>query len=175
MAPSRAAPRAARRPDDEGRGAKPGLPPIDAPDWLTLQQAACEMGVSPSTVRRLVRDGRLVNRMVPHRGGFAYLVFIPGSRHGAQKQAEGKRRRLWLVKGSREQQLDGTSAAAVPDAQARIADLERQVDHLSHALARALRTKQRALPLGIGDPNDNPNDPYARYRWIARRPRWWPF
>jgi len=165
--------RAAREQHTDTRLADSAIPPLDAPDWLTLQQAACEMGVSPSTVRRLVRGGRLLNRMVPHRGGFAYLVFVPGSRHGAQKATNGKRRRLWLVKGSRPE----SPPAPLPpvDEQKRIADLETQVEHLSHALSRALRAKQRELPHGIGDPNDNPKDPYARYRWVARRPRWWPF
>jgi hypothetical protein len=147
-----------------------GLPPLDAPDWLTLQQAACELGVTVSTVRRMVRGGRLMNRMIPHRGGFAYLVFIPESRHGSLKH-EPKRRRLWLVKGpGNGQPIQQTP----PDAQHTIDELERQVDQLSHALSRALRTKQRALPAGIGDPGVNPAHPYARYRWLRRR-RWWLF
>ncbi len=149
-------------------------PPLDAPDWLTLHQAACELGVSAATVRRMVRNGRLVNRMVTHRGGFAYLVFIPGSRHGRLKQAEPKRRRLWLIKGARDDSPPAPSVADA-DSQETIDNLERQVDQLSHALSRALKTRQRALPAGMGDPDVNPADPYARYRWIARKPRWWPF
>jgi hypothetical protein len=177
----RASPLAASAPPSaETNGAQPMLPPLDSPDWLTLQQASCELGASVSTIRRMVRDGRLLNRMVPHRGGFAYLVFIPQSRHGALRQQEPKRRKLWLIKGQRE------TAAPLPqpepraptspdlEAQATIASLERQVDQLSHALARALRTKQRALPAGIGDPGVNDRSPYARYRWLRRR-RWWPF
>ncbi|MBI5288331.1 MAG: hypothetical protein HY873_05110 [Chloroflexi bacterium] len=168
--PALAAP---HRQEPEVRAQRPALPPLDAPDWLTLHQAACEMGVSPATVRRMVREGRLQNRMVPHRGGFAYLVLIPGSRHGAMKQREGKRHRLWLIRSSREQ--DSSDSASMDDPQAVIASLERQVDQLSHALSRALRTRQKALPAGVGDPGVNPHDPYARYRWVARRPRWWPF
>lgn len=155
--------------------APPSLPPADAPDWLTLHQASCELGVSPSTVRRMVREGRLLNRMVPHRGGFAYLVFIPQSRHGALRRQEPPRRRLWLIKPQRERSIDAPrTAPGDEDAQATIADLQRQVDQLSHALARALRTKQRALPAGIGDPGVNDASPYARYRWLRRR-RFWIF
>ena len=169
---------AQRRDEPQGRAGLPARPPVDAPDWLTLHQAACEMGVSITTVRRMVRDGRLLNRMVAHRGGFAYLVFIPGSRHGAMKQREGKRRRLWPIRNTREQEADeraGQTGDPQAEAQAVIASLERQVDQLSHALSRALRTRQKALPAGVGDPGSNPGDPYARYRWLARRPRWWPF
>ena len=41
--------------------------------------------------------------------------------------------------------------------------LEHQVEHLSEALSRALRTKQKALPPGMGQPDLNPDDPYALY------------
>ena len=36
--------------------------------WLTLPQAACELGVSVSTVRRLVRKEQLESRPVPRPG-----------------------------------------------------------------------------------------------------------
>lgn len=178
----RASPIAAHvAPAAEPNGSRPMLPPVESPDWLTLQQASCELGASVSTIRRMVRDGRLLNRMVPHRGGFAYLVFIPQSRHGALRQQEPKRRKLWLIKGQKEPATPpATPAAALAatprdgEAQATIASLERQVDQLSHALSRALKTKQRALPAGIGDPGVNQGNPYARYRWLRRR-RWWPF
>jgi excisionase family DNA binding protein len=169
---------APQRDEAPARTRSDARPPLDAPDWLTLQQAACELGVSGSTVRRMIREGRLVNRMIAHRGGFAYLVFIPGSRHGAMKQREGKRRRLWPIRNSREQEAADRAARESglnDDPQAAIASLERQVEQLSHALSRALRTRQKALPIGVGDPGTNTGDPYARYRWLARRPRWWPF
>ena len=37
-------------------------------EWLTLPQAACELGVSVSTVRRLVRKEQLESRPVPRPG-----------------------------------------------------------------------------------------------------------
>ncbi len=168
-----------RHNEEDPLGLPGSLPPLDAPDWLTLQQAACEMGVSTSTVRRMVRDGRLLNRMVPHRGGFAYLVFIGGSRHATlrdHQNAPTPKRRLWLVRGERSE-APRAAVAVEPtlEDQRTIANLERQVDQLSHALSRALKTKQRALPAGMGETDVNPADPYARYRWVARKPRWWPF
>ena len=63
--------RPARRDEERHDATEHALPPQDSPDWLSLQQAACEMGVSMSTVRRMVSGGRLLNRMIPHRGGFA--------------------------------------------------------------------------------------------------------
>jgi hypothetical protein len=160
-------------------GNQHGMPPLDSPDWLTLQQAACELGVSASTVRRMVRDGRLLNRMVPHRGGFAYLVFVGGSRHARLRDHEHGRpakRRLWAVKRSSETPITPVAGGETTlEDQRTIAQLERQVDQLSYALSRALRTRQRALPAGMGEVDVNPANPYARYRWIARRPRWWPF
>ena len=166
----------ARRLTYEAAPAPPALPPAESPDWLTLHQASCELGVSPSTVRRMVREGRLLNRMVAHRGGFAYLVFIPQSRHGLLRQQAPRRRRLWLIRPLRERAAEPPRQAPATDEETRalITDLERQVDQLSHALARALKTKQRALPAGIGDPGVNEQSPYARYRWLRRR-RWWIF
>jgi excisionase family DNA binding protein len=60
----------------DGRAAQP-----DPADWLTLQQAACELGISAGTARRMIRKGRLRNRIVPRPGGFAYLIYLPQSRH----------------------------------------------------------------------------------------------
>jgi excisionase family DNA binding protein len=36
-----------------------------APKWITLGQAARQLGVSVATVRRLARDGRLTWRNIP--------------------------------------------------------------------------------------------------------------
>jgi hypothetical protein len=183
------------RPDDDLDA--PELPRPNPADWLPLQQAACELGLSVSTVRRRIRRGLLRNRIVPRRGGFAYLVCVPNSRH-AHGLTNGT-----TAHGAR---ADGAPHACGPDAapvsldeyrrnravrnghadanghdarddvrDAEIRTLQAQVDHLAGALSRALRTKQRALPAGIGAPGANPADPYARYRWLARRRLWWPF
>ncbi|HYM15659.1 MAG TPA: helix-turn-helix domain-containing protein, partial [Dehalococcoidia bacterium] len=92
-------------------GADAGAPPSPGPapwpdpaDWLSLQQAACELQLSPSTVRRMIRKGQLRNRIVPRRGGFRYLVYLPNSRHARMQALEPAappavepRRRLRLV------------------------------------------------------------------------------
>lgn len=162
-------------PGHRDRVETPSRVPDDAGAWLTLQQAACEMNVSASTVRRRIRRGKLRNRIVPRRGGFAYLVYVASPHH---VPAVGVVRRTpWSTAGQ--------SAAAVPAVNGASAingrhddDLGRlrdQVERLSDAFARALRIKQTALPEGIGDPAAQPDDPYARYRWLARKRRWWPF
>ncbi|MBI2723741.1 MAG: helix-turn-helix domain-containing protein [Chloroflexi bacterium] len=160
----------ASRPDDSARP--------NPYDWLTLQQAACELGLSVSTVRRLIRKGRLRNRIVPRKGGFAYLLYLPGSKHSRGLQgcshpdAPGRPPRpappVRLLDYVRED-----DATPEDNAEERIARLETQVAHLSQALAQALRKKQRSLP--EGDAGQRTQDPYARFRWLARRRRWWRF
>ena len=161
-------------------------PKPDPADWLSLQQAACELNLSTSTVRRMIRKGRLRSRIVPRPGGFSYLVFLPGSRHAHSAHTDAPaevrpRPRLTLVEPASADEESPRSGADAGDVQRyatphdQIRALERMVDHLSGALSRALRIKQRALPSGMGDPAENPIDPYARYRWLVRRHRWWPF
>jgi hypothetical protein len=145
----------------------PGSPVDDAhnPDdnWLTLPQAACEMGVSISTVRRQLRDGRLRNRIVPRRGGFKYLIYMPDNRHA---------RTLHRCE-------NGDLSAPIDIVRVRqqreIGRLQRQVEELSGALSRALRSHQQSVPLQAAIAVDSQQDPYARYRWLVRKRRWWPF
>jgi hypothetical protein len=143
-------------------------PSIGAPDespepepagWLTLPQAACELGLSETSVRRMIRKGKLKNRIVPRRGGYSYLVHIPGARH---------------LQGPCSTNGNGADADR-PAAERHVRELEHHVERLAEALSRALRVKQRVLPTGMGEPYLNPNDPYARYRWLVRRRKWWPF
>ncbi len=156
------------------------MPRPDAADWLTLQQAACELNISVSTARRMIRKGRLRNRIVPRRGGFAYLIYLPDSRHktlGAHACHTGIQEAPSREPASFEDYAR-RRAGTEPNEQARdqqIEQLEEQVQHLSEALSRALRVKQKALPAGMGDPALNPTEPYARYRWLVRKRRWWPF
>jgi hypothetical protein len=190
------------------RSPRPSREPADAParangrdasrhdpaDWLTLQQAACEFNVSISTVRRRLREGKLRNRIVPRRGGFAYLIYAPGNRHTSPDGLAGCGHRdtpgAPSVDNDNGHRTDAVSSNGhgIPldyarpaahhervEQEAEIRRLERQVENLSHALSRALRVKQVALPPGLGSPTDNPDDPYARYRWLVRRRRWWRF
>jgi excisionase family DNA binding protein len=164
--------------DEAERDSQPELPRPNPADWLTLQQAACELNVSTSTARRMIRKGRLRNRIVPRPGGFAYLVYLPNSRHAnglgghacAQLSPDDEHapRDLLAFRQSR----NGNGHAGTED---RVRALEEQVEHLSDALAQALKAKQRAAPAGMTRPVVNPDDPYARYRWLVRRKRWWPF
>ncbi len=134
-----------------------------AADWLTLPQAACELGISVSTARRLIRQGRLRNRIVPRRGGFAYLVHVPDSRH-ASLLADCQHERA------------PAAPAAEPALADRIQTLEEQVDNLSAALSRALRRSAPEAEIAQrAQPRRNAVSPYAQYRSAVRGRRWWPF
>lgn len=165
---------ALRSPSEYAGG--PAAPqPLDPADWLTLQQAACELNISLTTVRRLVQNGTLRKRAVPRRGGFQYLVHMPGSRHALLSGGGCGGQHAPNARPPHPRRLAIVPSAADGDPQQQIRELERQVADLSDALSRALRVKQRTLPAGIGDPAADPADPYSRYRWLARKRRWWPF
>jgi hypothetical protein len=155
---------ALRSPSAPEHGRQDAFEPTHADDWLTLPQAACEMGVSVSTVRRLLRGGRLRNRVVPRRGGFKYLIYLPGNRHAAGGP-------LHLC----ESELDDDTRRARRGQEREIRDLEKQVASLSQALSRALRVRQKAVPMRAAAAAGNGDEPYARYRWLVRKRRWWPF
>jgi helix-turn-helix protein len=53
------------------------VPPPTHPDEVSLTEAARLLGVSSSTVRRLVKTGKLNGRTVPTARGFAYRVQLP--------------------------------------------------------------------------------------------------
>lgn len=164
---------AQRSPGEYEHDDQDGLPHPEPSDWLTLQQAACELGVSVTTARRLLRKGLLRNRIVPRRGGFAYLVYLPGSRHAA---LEGAPCRQPLGAEHAPVSMQDYAAKkglpAEPSAGDRVVELEEQVESLSKALSRALRAqKSKELPVGKGEPTGS-DDPYAHYRWLARKKRW---
>lgn len=163
-------------PDEAGATPRP-----NPADWLPLQQAACELNVSISTVRRMIRKGQLRNRIVPRRGGFRYLIYLPNSRHtqmnalrfglpAATAQAE---RRLRLVEAAPAGPWRSETTAQEAPAE-EIQRLEAQLDHLSRSLARAIRERQASPPAGATGRSGNGGDPFARYRWLVRRGRrWW--
>lgn len=162
-------------------------PRPNANDWLTLEQAACELGVSVSTVRRKLRRGELRNRVVPRKGGFAYRIYIADSRHGNNPGLCGK-------EGARERPAPGQAQpsprralphdldayrrhrAALAEEEAReekdgaLRVLEERVARITDALRP--RPQAALATAGIGR---DPNDPYARYRQLVRRRRWWKF
>jgi hypothetical protein len=156
--------------------------PPNAADWLSLQQAACELGLSVSTVRRMIRRSQVRNRIVPRPGGFAYLIYLPNSRHaqlGAHDHrdvpADSTRSGLRLVDAEFERDRVRDDAARGDE----IRLLKAQVQHLSHALTRALRDRQgqpaRTTVASSTAKSTSSGGPYARYRSIARKRRWWRF
>ena len=125
-------------------------------DWLPLQQAACELGISPGTARRMIRRGQLRNRMVARPGGYAYLVYLPNSWHAqfarhAQRPAADESSSGWL--------------------KARLLRLEEECLRLSRMVRHAVRPPSPAGRLMVVEAGG----PFARYRWLARRRRWWRF
>ena len=132
-------------------------PPPRAADWLPLQQAACELGISPGTARRMIRRGELRNRIVARPGGFAYLVYLPNSWHAGFA-------------------AHPHHAAAEPppgpvDPRSWRDRAETAWSITSRSLRRALRPPAPARPLRLVEAEG----PFARYRWLARRRRWWRF
>src|SRR5438874_2832994 len=76
------APRSSARLLDADAAPEPGVSRSNPDDWLTVSQAACELDVSSSTIRRRIHDGLLRTQTVPRNGGFAYRIYLPESRHG---------------------------------------------------------------------------------------------
>lgn len=166
---------------DEHAQLAPVPPRPDPADWLSLQHAACELNVSPSTIRRMIRKGQLRNRIVPRRGGFRYLIYLPNSRHsqmdaqrscGAPAEKEPRRRlRLIADTGARSWRDD-----IPPDdpLATEVHMLEVRAERLNRSLSRALLANRAAPPDALAVTEISPDDPYGRYRWLARRRRrWW--
>ncbi len=128
-----------------------------ASDWLPLQQAACELGISPGTARRMIRRGALRNRVVARPGGFAYLVYLPNSWH-AQFAAH-----------ARHGVAEGAGHVSWPKAWMTRAGAE--FARLTGTLVCAVRGPATGRPMLVVDAEG----PFARYRWLARRRRWWRF
>ncbi|TAK63064.1 MAG: hypothetical protein EPO22_06870 [Dehalococcoidia bacterium] len=95
----------------------------------------------------MIRRGELRNRIVARPGGFAYLVYLPNSWH-AQFAVHAHH-----------------AAEAPPEAVGPPSWQDRTRaawTELSQSLRRALRLVEA-------------EGPFARYRWLARRRRWWRF
>ncbi len=142
-------------------------------DWLTVEQAACELGVSDSTIRRRLRQGLLPSRVVPRKGGFAYQIYLPESRHGRDASLRGNPDShhhaanapidLSAYRRRREQVREATSHSG---------RVEGQPERIPEGLLRALSMQARPVPAmaSIGG-----GSPYGQYRQLVRRRRWWPF
>lgn len=133
-------------------GACPSAPVPRESDWLPLQQAACELGISPSTARRMIRRGQLRNRVVARPGGFAYLVYLPDSWHA---------------------RLTSHGHTATPPRnrdRVRIAHVGTELQRVARGLLGSLRIPPSGQLVAA-----DAGGPFARYRWLARRRRWWRF
>jgi hypothetical protein len=165
---------------DEHAQLAPVPPRPDPADWLSLQHAACELDVSPSTIRRMIRKGQLRNRIVPRRGGFRYLIYLPNSRHAqmdAQRScsapAEKEPRRLRLIADTGARAWRDEAPPDDPIA-TEVRMLEVRAERLNRSLSRALLANRAAPPDALAVTEISPDDPYGRYRWLARRRRrWW--
>jgi excisionase family DNA binding protein len=54
-------------------GEQPAYPDVQG-DWLTLKQAAAQLGISPRTARRWIREGKLAGELMPGPYGEQYMV-----------------------------------------------------------------------------------------------------
>jgi hypothetical protein len=126
-----------------------------ASDWLPLQQAACELGVSPGTARRMIRRGELRNRIVARPGGFAYLVYLPNSWHARCAPPAHR----------------PSPTIEEPAAFSWQERVERAWDALVPVVRSALRAPAPDRGLRVVEADG----PFAQYRWLARRRRWWRF
>ncbi|MBF6599564.1 MAG: hypothetical protein IVW36_03525 [Dehalococcoidia bacterium] len=161
---------------------EPPWPQANPHDWLTLEQAACELGVSVSTVRRRMRRGELRNRIVPRRGGFAYRIYIAGSRHGREPELHGHPsrparapRQPHDLAAYRRERAALQAAESDVEADDAMRHLEQQVERLSAALTTALRPKRPGGADAVSAAARGADEPYARYRQLVRKRRWWPF
>jgi hypothetical protein len=125
-----------------------------------------------------MRRGVLRNRIVPRKGGFAYRIYIAGSRHGREPELHGHPApsvsalpapRIPHDLAAYRRDRAALAAEEAPAEQAAAVEhLEQQVERLSHALTAALRPRP-APAAGAG------GAPYARDRQLVRKRRWWPF
>jgi hypothetical protein len=151
------------------------LPRPNPNDWLTLEQAACELGCSVSTIRRRIRSGELRNRIVPRKGGYAYRIYIQNSRHG-RASLTGELACAPTERTKREPLAPRDMQAFRRARQARMASPMAPpgpVGRIGEALARVLGAQRMPLPAGA-EAGMQHDDPYARYRWLVRKQRrWW--
>ena len=155
--------RPARRDEERHEAAtEHALPPQDSPDWLSLQQAACEMGVRRARSARMVRRRaapqphdpapgrlrlpRLHPRLPPRRTEAARAEAPPPLARETNRVARRGRR----ARGPRTHDFRTRASA--------------RSDGPTPSLARSGRSNAPCPP-GWASPRD-PKDPYARYRWL---------
>jgi len=143
-------------------------------DWLTVEQAACELGVSDTTIRRRLRQGLLPSRTVARKGGFAYRIYLPESRHGRDvslrspdpSAGDGSASPVSLAAYRRRREQ-------VREASSNSGRVEGQPERIPETLLQALSMQPRPIPATVAV-GDGPS-PFGQYRQLVRRRRWWPF
>jgi len=177
------APRSSARLLDADAAPEPGVARSNLNDWLTVSQAACELGVSSSTIRRRIHDGLLRTQTVPRNGGFAYRIYLPESRHGrdASLRATSAAKRearhqdepiidLSAYRRRRDQLREAQPPKRADEPRSRI---EGQPERLPEALMHALSLQPR--PLRTSFAGASAGSPFGQYRQLVRKRRWWPF
>jgi len=128
--------------------------------WLALPQAAVELGISPRTLRRRVKDGGVQARLVPSAHGPRYEVWVATN-------APLEPRTLEVASHD---QPDVASLAVL---------IEKLVTDNQHWMERAIRAEERLLALqapaveaveAIVAPPEVPSAPIAQPRRA-----WWRF
>jgi len=147
----------------ERRAEQGPTPKADGARWLTLRRAACCLDVCPSTLRRRMRKGELPWRVVNHGRRWHYEVLVPAGPWPSRCDDQARDGVLSLG-AYRHDRLETTEEEA-----ARLTrEVQRQewlIEDLSQALARARS----------GNHHGPDEGPYAKYRQLARRRRWWLF
>jgi hypothetical protein len=151
-------------------------------DWLSVSQAACELGVSSTTIRRRIHDGLLRTLTVPRNGGFSYRVYLPESRHGRDASlrataaakgpaaTEGSPIDLTAYRRRRDQLRQAQPQKSSNEPRSRI---EGQPERLPESLMQALSLQAR--PLRASFAGASAGSPFGQYRQLVRKRRWWPF
>ena len=151
-------------------------------DWLTVSQAACELGVSSTTIRRRIHDGLLRTQTAPRNGGFSYRIYLPESRHGRDTAlraipaasrpttSEAEPIDLTAYRHRRDQLREAQPKKRPDEPRPRI---EGQPERLPEALMHALSLQARPLRPSLA--GASAGDPFGQYRQLVRKRRWWHF
>jgi hypothetical protein len=145
--------RAEQGPGPEAEGAR----------WMSLRRAACHLDVCTSTLRRRMRKGQLPWRVVNHGPRWSYEVLVPAGLTPCDEQAQAQEGvvSIGVYLHDRLEETEEETTRLTRE----VEHLEQMIENLSQALARA-----RA-----GNHHKPEDSPYAKYRQLALRRRWWPF
>jgi len=110
-------------------------------DWIPVSEAATALGVSPTTVRRRIADGRLNARREPHRQAFRWLVQLPPE--GASAGTEGS---MAPADGTHLHAADRLAVAVARETDDELRAIAARVDLTRHAVVQVLE-RERTVAL----------------------------